>query len=280
MKKAIEKAKLLIEALPYIKEFHNQIVVIKYGGSAMINMQLQKAVAQDIALLKYVGIKPVIVHGGGKEISNWLNKLGKDTEFVDGLRVTDKETMEITEMVLLGKVKKSLMFLINQFGCQCVGISGKDANFIVAEQKSEKLGYVGNITDINTDLLYALLDKNYIPVISPVGIGHTGDSFNINADLAASAIAIALNATKLILLTDVIGVLDSKNELVQKIKTSQIDAMIKDKSISGGMIPKLQCAKSAVENNVQSAHIIDGRVEHSILLEIFTNQGIGSLIYQ
>ncbi|MFC1595939.1 acetylglutamate kinase [Candidatus Margulisiibacteriota bacterium] len=278
MQKAIEKARVLIEALPYITKFQNQIVVIKYGGSAMVNDALTAAVAQDIALLKYVGMKPVIVHGGGKDITRWLEKLGKKAEFVDGLRVTDEETMEITEMVLLGKVKKGIINQVSKFGGKCVGLSGKDGQLILTKQKNEELGFVGDITTINTAILDTLMNDNYIPVISPVGMGEDGVSHNINADHAAAAIAGALKATKLILLTDVKGVLDKEQKLIQKVKLDNIDKLIEDSTISGGMIPKVHCCREALAQNVQSAHIIDGRVEHSILLEVFTDEGIGSMV--
>ncbi|MFC1477970.1 acetylglutamate kinase [Candidatus Margulisiibacteriota bacterium] len=278
MQKAIEKARVLIEALPYITKFHNQIVVIKYGGSAMIEDALTEAVAQDIALMKYIGLKPVIVHGGGKEITKWLEKLGKKAEFVDGLRVTDEETMEITEMVLIGKVKKDIINKITHFGGKCVGLSGKDGQMILAQQKHEDLGLVGDITKVNTSLMTTLIEDGYIPVISPIGVGEDGTSFNINADHAAAAVAGALNAAKLVLLTDVNGVMNKEGKLIQKLKLNDIDALIENETISGGMIPKVHCCREAMEKDVKSAHIVDGRVEHSILLEIFTDQGIGTMV--
>ena len=278
MQKAIEKARLLIEALPYIKRFYGQVIVIKYGGSAMVADDLKAAVAQDIALLKYVGMKPVVVHGGGKEITKWLEKLGKQASFVDGLRVTDAETMEITEMVLIGKVKKDIMNQLTQYGCKTVGVSGKDGQLISAVQKNKDLGLVGDITHINTALLETLMADDYIPVVSPIGVGADGQSYNINADHAASAIAGALKATKLILLTDVQGVLDQAKQLIQKVSLEKVPGWITDGTITGGMIPKVNCCREALDQGVDSAHIIDGRIEHSILLEIFTDQGIGSMV--
>ncbi|MFH1428467.1 MAG: acetylglutamate kinase [Candidatus Margulisiibacteriota bacterium] len=279
MQEAIEKARVLIEALPYITRFHGQTIVIKYGGSAMIDDSLTKAVAQDVALMKHIGLKPVIVHGGGKEITKWLEKVGKKAEFVNGLRVTDEETMEITEMVLIGKVKKDIVNRITSFGGKCVGLSGKDGQMIIAKQKHQDLGLVGEITKINTSLINTLIEDGYIPVISPIAVGEDGStSFNINADHAAAAVAGALNAAKLLLLTDVKGVLNKEGKLIQKLKLNEIDSLIENGTISGGMIPKVHCCREAMEKNVKSAHIIDGRVEHSILLEIFTDSGIGTMV--
>jgi acetylglutamate kinase len=278
MQKAIEKARVLTEALPYIKRFAGQVVVIKYGGSAMVADELKAAVAQDIALLKFVGMKPVIVHGGGKDITKWLERVGKTAQFVNGLRVTDAETMEITEMVLIGKVKKDIMNQLTAFGCKTVGLSGKDGQLIVAKQKSPELGLVGDVVTINTDILKTVMADDYVPVISPIGVGEDGQSYNINADHAASAIAGALQATKLILLTDVAGVLGADKQLIQKVYLDQIPSLIDNGTISGGMIPKVQCCQEALDQGVQSCHIIDGRIEHSILLEIFTDQGIGSMV--
>ena len=278
MKTAIEKARVLIEALPYISHFQGQVMVIKYGGSAMVDPALTEALAQDVTMLRLVGIKPVIVHGGGKDITKWLEKIGKKAEFVDGLRVTDAETMEITEMVLIGKVKKDIINKISHFGGKCVGLTGKDGQLIQAKQKNVDLGLVGEITNINTAILNTLIDDGYIPVISPIGVGQDGTSYNINADYAASAIAGALKASKLMLLTDVQGVLNKEKELIQKIPVNNIEDLISDGTISGGMIPKVRCCEQALAQHVASAHIIDGRIEHSILLEIFTDQGIGTMV--
>ncbi|MFA5929147.1 MAG: acetylglutamate kinase [Candidatus Margulisiibacteriota bacterium] len=275
---AIAKARVLIEALPYITRFQGQIIVLKYGGSAMLNDPITAAVAQDISLLKYVGLEPVVVHGGGKEITKWLERIGKKAEFVDGLRVTDKETMEVTEMVLIGKVKKDIMHNITKFGGKCVGLTGKDDQLMMAKQKKESLGFVGEITKINNKLIKNLIEDGYIPVISPIGVDENGTTYNINADTAAAAIAGSLQAEKFVLLTDVAGVLDKTKKLIQKVKLEEIDNLIADGTITGGMIPKIECCRAAMNQNVKSAHIIDGRIEHSILLEIFTDQGIGSMV--
>jgi len=276
-----QKADVLIEALPYIKSFYNQTVVIKYGGNAMINEELKKTVIQDIVLMKFVGMNPVIVHGGGPEITDLMKVFGKEPEFVDGLRVTDKQTMEITEMALVGKVGREIVSLINQNGVKCIGISGKDGSMIRAKQKDPKLGLVGKIDYIDTEIIETVTQKGYIPVISPTGVGENGETYNINADEVAGNLAAALNAKKLVLITDVQGVMrDYKNPetIISKIKSHEIIDYIDSGVIQGGMIPKIRCCLEAVSKGVERAHIIDGRKPHSILLEIFTDDGIGTMI--
>lgn len=275
------KAGVMVESLSYIKKFHNQLVVIKYGGNAMINEELKEAVIKDIVLMKYVGMNPVIVHGGGPEITEMMEKFGKKAEFIDGLRVTDQLTMELTEMVLCGKISNQIVTLLNQNGVKSVGISGKDGRLIEAVQKDEKLGFVGEITGVNTELITTVVDRGYIPVISPIGIGENGESFNINADDVACKLAIALKAKKLVLITDVEGVMmDAKDPttLISQIKANEVEVYIKDGIIKGGMIPKIQGCTEAVINGVERCHIVDGRKHHSILLEIFTDDGIGTMI--
>ncbi|MDR5659891.1 acetylglutamate kinase [Serpentinicella sp. ANB-PHB4] len=276
-----QKADVLIESLPYIKSFHNETIVIKYGGNAMINEDLKKTVIRDIVLMKYVGMNPVVVHGGGPEITEMLKKLGKETKFIDGLRVTDEETMYITEMVLTGKISNQIVSLFNQNGIKSIGINGKDGNTIQAKQKDPTLGLVGKIESIDTDLINTVIEKGYIPVISPIGIGENSQSFNINADEVAGNLAAALNAKKIILMTDVRGVMKDANDvdsIIPRIKSDQIMDLIHGGVIKGGMIPKIKCCLEAVTNGVESAHIIDGRKQHSILLEIFTDDGIGTMI--
>ncbi|SCY65377.1 acetylglutamate kinase [Alkaliphilus peptidifermentans] len=276
-----QKAHVLVESLAYIKRFHNQIVVIKYGGHAMINNTLKKAVIKDIALMKYVGMNPVVVHGGGPEITEIMKSLGKKPEFIDGLRVTDKETMELTEMVLCGKISSEIVSLLNHNDVKALGISGKDGKTIQAAQKSEKLGLVGEITHINTDLIHTVIKEGYVPVISPVGVGTDAESYNINADEVAGQLAVALGAKKLVLITDVDGVLmDAKKPetLISEIKTTEVSKYINEGIIKDGMIPKVQCCMGAVTKGVERCHIIDGRKYHSILLEIFTDDGIGTMI--
>ncbi|MEI7473567.1 MAG: acetylglutamate kinase [bacterium] len=284
MHKYIEKAKILIESLPYIKKFNGKTVVIKYGGSAMLNENLKKAVMQDIALMKLVGIRPVIVHGGGPEINSLLEKIGKKAEFIDGLRVTDDETMECVEMVLAGKVNKSIVNHLLNIGGNAVGISGKDANIIEAEKKlvnGKDVGLVGEVKNVNPQLINTLIESDFVPVIAPVGRDKIGLTYNINADYAAEAIAVALNAEKLVFLTDVEGVLMNKNDsssLISSLKVNTSEKLIEAKIIQGGMIPKIECCNRAVKNGVKTVHILDGRVEHSLLLEIFTEAGIGTMI--
>lgn len=281
MQQYIDKAKTLIEALPYIRSFNGKTVVIKYGGNAMVNEDLKKSVIKDIALMKLVGMCPVIVHGGGPEINTLLGRLNIKTEFVNGLRVTDNDTMEAVEMVLSGKVNKEIVTNIQQQGLNAVGISGKDGNIITAKPKNKDLGYTGEIKTINTHLIKTLIENDFIPVIAPVGKDNKGNTYNINADYAASAIAGALEAEKLVFLTDVEGVLKDVKDassIVSYMTVSESQKLIKDGVISGGMIPKVECCIDGVKKGVQTVHILDGRVEHSLLLEIFTDQGIGTMI--
>jgi len=283
MEKLIEKAKILIEALPYIKEFNSKIFVIKYGGSAMIDEKIKETVIEDIILMKLVGLKPVIVHGGGKEINKTLERVGIESKFFQGLRITDKDTVEVVEMVLAGKVNKSIVQLIQNHDINAVGISGKDGKTLKVTKKKVNdidIGYVGDISRVDTGLINSLLENDFIPVIAPVGTDNKGDTYNINADYAASAIAGALKAEKLIFLTDVEGVLadiNDKKSLISKITVSEVDAYIKKGIISGGMIPKVECCVKGIEAGVKNVHILDGRVEHSMLLEIFTKKGIGTM---
>lgn len=276
-----KKANVLIESLPYIKSFHNETVVIKYGGHAMINNGLKHSVIRDIVLMKFVGMNPVIVHGGGPDITNLMKKLGKEVEFIDGLRVTDEETMEITEMVLFGKINREIVSCINANGVKSIGISGKDGGTFRAKQKDARLGLVGEIEQVDIDLINAVINKGYIPVISPIAYGSKGETFNINADEVAGRLAAELGAKKLILITDVKGVMknqDDSSTVISQIKIDEIKKYIDNGIISGGMIPKVKCCFDAVKGGVERAHIIDGRKPHSILLEIFTNEGIGTMI--
>jgi len=277
----IETAKTLLDALPYIKKYRNQIFVIKYGGSAQINPELKEKFAQDIILLYLVGIKPVVVHGGGNKISAMLDKLQIGTEFVDGMRVTTEEVMEVVEMVLSGNINKEITTLLNLHGGKAIGVSGKDANFIVAQPKAEgKYGLVGEIVNINNEVIENLIHEGFIPIIAPIGSGNSVNhpGFNINADLAASKIAAKLNAKKILFMTDIVGVLDKDKNLLETLTEKQIEGHKADGTIHGGMIPKVDACLEAVDAGVEKAHIIDGRVEHSILLEIFTNDGVGTVI--
>ncbi|MDA8443027.1 MAG: acetylglutamate kinase [Peptococcaceae bacterium] len=288
----LEKAEILVEALPYIKKFSGKTVVIKYGGNAMLDDNLKQAVLTDITLMKFVGINPVVVHGGGPEINAMLKKVGKTSDFVQGLRVTDAETMEITEMVLAGKLNKEIAGLLGQLGAKAVGISGKDGQLLTAAKKpmllrdadgTERqvdLGYVGEVTAVNPEVIKTLVAGNFIPVIAPVAGGEAGESYNVNADSAASHIAAALQADKLVLLTDVEGIFANyadKSSLLSTVEVGQVDELINSGIISGGMIPKVECCAHAISAGVSQVHIIDGRVPHSILLEIFTKQGIGTM---
>lgn len=285
MKKYIQRAKVLVEALPYIKKFNGDVVVIKYGGSAMVDESIKISVIQDIVLMKLVGLKPVIVHGGGKEISGMLSKIGKESKFVDGLRVTDGETVQVAEMVLSGKVNKDIVQLIENHDINAVGISGKDGKTLKVKKKEVEgydVGYVGEITKVNTGLIETLLENEYIPVIAPIGTDDNGDTYNINADYAASSIAGALKAEKLVFLTDVEGILRDINDsssLISRIDVSEVPKYIEKGVISGGMIPKAECCASGIHKGVKSVHILDGRVEHSLLLEIFTKSGVGTMFY-
>lgn len=281
MIKKIETAQTLLEALPYIKRYANETFVIKYGGSAQINPELKDKFAQDIILLYLVGIKPVIVHGGGNKINAMLDKLKIESEFVDGMRVTSEQVMEVVEMVLGGSINKEITTLLNMHGAKSIGITGKDANFITAEPKDGgKYGLVGEIVNIDASVIHKLLDDKFIPVIAPIAsanrVGHSG--FNINADLCASRVAAAINAKKIIFMTDIVGVLDKDKNLLDTLTAKQIDAYKADGTIHGGMIPKVDACLEAVEGGVEKAHIIDGRVEHSILLEVLTSEGIGTVI--
>lgn len=293
MNHPIDKAKVLIEALPYIRRFYDKTIVIKYGGSTMEEEQMKQSFALDVVLLKFIGINPVIVHGGGPQIGQMLNRLGKKSQFIEGMRVTDRETMDVVEMVLVGRVNKEIVSLINQQGGKAVGLSGKDGRLIIAKKlkmvkKSSlgevpeviDIGMVGEVKSINPGVIKALEKESFIPVIAPVGVGEEGETYNINADLVAGKIASALKAEKLILLTDVEGVLDEKHQLIASLDLKRAKQLISKKVISSGMIPKVNCCIHAVEEGVAKTHIIDGRVEHSILLEIFTDVGIGTQIYK
>lgn len=275
-------AKVLIEALPYIKKFKDKIIVIKYGGSAMTDETVKAEVIRDIALMKLVGMNPVVVHGGGNEISSMLSRLGVESHFEDGLRVTDKETVQVVQMVLAGKINKEIVSLFQMEGMNAAGICGHDGRTFQVEKhmpSGKDIGFVGDISQVNTGLIDALIANDFIPVIAPVGTDEKGNSYNINADFAAAAVAKALGAEKLIFMSDVEGVYGTDGKMINRIKTDRVDAMIEEKVITGGMIPKLNCCKDATDAGVKSVHIIDGRVVHSLLLEIFTNYGIGSMIY-
>ena len=279
----LDKANVLIEALPYIQRFNRKIIVIKYGGSAMVDEELKRNVIQDVVLLKLVGFKPIIVHGGGKEISRWVGKVGMEPKFVNGLRVTDADTMEVAEMVL-NKVNKELVTMIQSLGVNAVGISGKDGGLLNVEKKlskGEDIGFVGNIKNVNPKVLYDLLDNDFLPVVCPVGMDDDFNTYNINADDAACAIAEALNAEKLAFLTDIEGVyLDPKDPstLLSKLFVKEAKELIDNGNVGGGMIPKLQNCIDAIEEGVSRVHILDGRIPHCLLLEIFTNKGIGTAI--
>ena len=284
MEKVLQKAGVLIEALPYIQRFNRKIIVVKYGGSAMSNEELQKNVIKDVTLLKLVGFKPIIVHGGGKEISRWVSKVGKEAKFVNGLRVTDAETMEIAEMVL-NKVNKSLVTMVQELGVKAVGISGKDGGLLTVEKKysdGQDIGYVGEITKVDPKVLYDLLEKDFLPIVAPIGMDENFETYNINADDAACAIARAVNAEKLAFLTDIEGLykdINDKSSFISRLTADDADALINQGLIGGGMLPKLNNCTSAIKNGVNKVHILDGRIPHCLLLEIFTNQGIGTAIF-
>ena len=277
------KAQVLIEALPYIQQFNRKIIVVKYGGSAMSNEELQKNVIKDVTLLKLVGFKPVIVHGGGKEISRWVSKVGKEAKFVNGLRVTDEETMEIAEMVL-NKVNKSLVTMVEELGVGAVGLSGKDGGLLKVTKKysdGQDIGFVGEITEVNPQIIYDLLEKDFLPIIAPIGIDENFQTYNINADDAACAIAKALQAEKLAFLTDIEGLykdINDKSSFISRITASEAEDLINSGFIGGGMLPKLNNCTNAIRNGVNRVHILDGRILHCLLLEIFTNHGIGTAI--
>ncbi len=291
MEQTITKAKVLIEALPYIRRFYDKTIVIKYGGNAMIDEVLKKSFALDVVLMRYIGFNPVIVHGGGPQIGKVLDQMGKKTEFVEGMRVTDGETMDVVEMVLVGKVNKEIVGLINHHGGKAVGLSGKDGQLILAKKMSLykkrengnppdriDIGMVGEVEAINPSVILAMEEKHFIPVISPVGVGEGGESYNINADLVAGKIASALKAEKLILLTDVPGILDEGDQLIPTLNVAGAKKLLDEGIIAGGMIPKVQCCLDALREGVVKTHIIDGRIEHALLLEIFTDEGIGTQI--
>ncbi len=279
----MQKAEVLIEALPYIQRFNRKIIVVKYGGSAMVDEELKKSVIQDVTLLKLVGFKPIIVHGGGKEISRWVAKSGKEPEFVNGLRKTDADTMEIAEMVL-GRVNKSLVQMVEELGVLAVGISGKDGGMLKVEKKysnGQDIGYVGEIKEVNPKILYDLLEKDFLPIVCPVGLDAHFDTYNINADDAACAIARAVQAEKLAFLTDIEGVYaDPKDpsSLISELTVSDARTLLAGGNVGGGMLPKLNNCIDAIENGVSRVHILDGRIAHCLLLEIFTNKGIGTAI--
>ncbi len=283
MEKYMEKAEVLIEALPYIQRFNRKIIVVKYGGSAMVDENLKRNVIKDVTLLKLVGFKPIIVHGGGKEISRWVSKVGMEPRFVNGLRVTDKDTMEIAEMVL-NKVNKELVQLVQSLGVKAVGISGKDGGLLQVEKKlsqGQDIGFVGEITEVRPKVLYDLLEKDFLPIVCPVGLDKDFQTYNINADDAACAIARAVSAEKLAFLTDIEGVYrdpEDPSTLISAIKASEARELLEGGTIGGGMLPKLQNCIDAIENGVSRVHILDGRMAHCLLLEIFTNQGIGTAI--
>lgn len=281
--KYLDKAEVLIEALPYIQRFNRKIVVIKYGGSAMLDEELKANVIKDVVLLKLVGFKPIIVHGGGKEISKWVGKVGMEAKFINGLRVTDAQTMEIAEMVL-AKVNKELVTHVESLGVQAVGISGKDGGLLKCKKKysnGEDIGFVGDITGVNPKILYDLLEKDFLPIVFPIGFDDNYDSYNINADDAACAIAKAINAEKLAFLTDIEGVYKDPKDpstLISELNVSEGKKLMEEGYIGGGMLPKIQNCIDAIENGVSRVHILDGRIPHCLLLEIFTNKGIGTAI--
>ncbi|HUW49890.1 MAG TPA: acetylglutamate kinase [Sulfuricella sp.] len=285
---AKEKAEILSEALPYIRRFQDKTIVIKYGGNAMTEEHLKQGFAKDVVLLKLVGMNPVIVHGGGPQINELLKRVGKEGEFIQGMRVTDRETMNIVEMVLGGSVNKEIVNLINQHGGKAVGLTGKDGGFIRARKLMVKhkekvgeyvdIGQVGEVTHIDPTLVTLLDTQDFIPVIAPIGVGENGEAYNINADLVAGKLAETLKAEKLILLTNTTGVLDKDGNLLTGLTAARVDELIDDGTISGGMIPKISMALEAVKNGVKSSHIIDGRVAHALLLEILTDEGVGTLI--
>jgi len=288
---AQERAEILLEALPYIRRFYNKTIVVKYGGHAMVDDELKRLFAMDIVMMKYIGINPVVVHGGGPQIGAVLKKLGKESQFIQGMRVTDEETMTIVEMVLVGSVNKEIVGLINRNGGKAVGLSGKDGNLTRAEKyylNEEKqkdmpteiidVGLVGKVKEINSGLITSLVKDGFIPVIAPTGMGDNGETYNINADIVAGEVAAALKAEKLVLLTDVEGVWDSEKRLINTMDNSRALRMIDDGTIAGGMFPKVKCCLKALRGGVGKAHIIDGRKKHAMLLEVFTDQGVGTEI--
>ena len=283
MQQYLDKAEVLIEALPYIQRFNRKIIVVKYGGSAMVDENLKKRVIEDVTLLKLVGFKPIIVHGGGKEISKWVGRVGMEPQFINGLRVTDADTMEIAEMVL-GRVNKSLVQLVEELGVRAIGISGKDGGLLKVDKKysvGQDIGYVGEIKQVNAQILFDLLEKDFLPIVCPVGLDDDFNTYNINADDAACAIARAVQAEKLAFLTDIEGVYkdpDDPDTLISELRVDEAQELMKEGYIGGGMLPKLQNCIDAIENGVSRVHILDGRIPHCLLLEIFTNKGIGTAI--
>ena len=283
LQEVLKKAEVLIEALPYIQKFNRKIIVVKYGGSAMSNEELKRNVIKDVTLLKLVGFKPIIVHGGGKEISRWVGKVGKEAQFVNGLRVTDEETMEIAEMVL-GKVNKSLVTMVQEIGVKAVGISGKDGGLLTVDKKyadGQDIGFVGDIREVNPKVLYDLLEKDFLPIVAPIGLDDEFRTYNINADDAACAIAKAVGADKLVFLTDIEGLyrdINDKSSFISRLTASEAEGLIGEGVIGGGMLPKLNNCTSAIRNGVNRVHILDGRIPHCLLLEIFTNSGVGTAI--
>lgn len=282
MQEVLKKAEVLIEALPYIQKYNRKIIVVKYGGSAMESEEFQKNVIKDVTLLKLVGFKPIIVHGGGKAISKWVGKVGKEAEFVNGLRVTDAETMEIAEMVL-NKVNKCLVRMVQELGVKAIGISGKDSGLLRAKKKlsgGQDIGFVGDVDVVDPKILYDLMDNDYLPIVAPVGMNENFETFNINADDAACAIAKAVGAEKLAFLTDIEGVYKDINDpstFISRLTVSEADALIASGNIGGGMLPKLENCTSAVKEGVKRVHILDGRIPHCLLLEFFTNKGVGTM---
>jgi acetylglutamate kinase len=289
----LEKAKILISALPYFRDFYGKVMVIKYGGHAMVDEELKLAFAKDIVLMKYVGIKPVIVHGGGPQISQMMERLGLKPVFIEGQRVTDEETMNVVEMVLVGTVNKQIVSLINHVGGRAVGLSGRDGDLIQVEKMTIykytgedrppeiiDIGRVGKVKKVNPEVLFTLLEREFIPVIAPVGVGEDGQAYNVNADLVAGALAGALQAEKLIYLTDVEGVKDAEGKLISTLKVSEVEELISSGVARGGMIPKLKSARKAISQGVKKVHIIDGRVPHSLIIELFTDEGLGTQILE
>jgi len=288
---AMQTAEVLSEAMPYIQRFVGKTIVVKYGGNAMIDEELKNSFARDIVMLKLVGLNPIVVHGGGPQIGDLLDKLNIESHFINGMRVTDSKTMDVVEMVLGGMVNKDIVGLINSNGGKAIGLTGKDGKLLRARKLRVKhktpemeapeiidIGHVGEVEKVNTSVLDMLVNSDFIPVIAPIGVDREGNSYNINADLVAGKVAEVLNAEKLILLTNIAGLLDKDGELLTGLSTEQVDELIEDGTIYGGMLPKIDCALSAVKNGVNSAHIIDGRVAHSCMLEIFTDEGVGTLI--
>ena len=287
-----QKASVLVEALPYIKRFYGKMVVIKYGGNAMVNEEYKDAIMKDIVLMKYVGMKPIVVHGGGPAINEMLERVGKKSRFVNGLRITDEETMEIAQMVLAGKINKEIVTLINKHGAKAVGLCGKDSGLMRVEKQYAEvkegndttrvdIGLVGEVREVDTEILDVLTDRGFIPVVAPVGMGPGGQSYNVNADYAAGAIAGALKADKFVLVTDVEGIMDSRGgekSLISSINREEAERLMEEGVITGGMIPKVECCLQALDSGVERIHIINGTVMHSLLLEIFTESGIGTMI--